>query len=49
VKAGRNLGMVLSPLPTAQQQRRFKLIHGDLIDDDDFEDDDQDGMSSEEE
>jgi len=52
--AGRNLGMVLSPLPKDQQQRRFKIIHGDLIEEDDFDDDeiaeaDESPASSEEE
>ena len=37
---GRNIVMVLSPLPKAQRQRKFLLSHGDLIEEDDFEDDD---------
>lgn len=38
--AGRAVNMVLSPLPKGQRKRRFKLIHGDLIDpDEDYEDD----------
>ncbi|MBK1834718.1 translation initiation factor IF-3 [Roseibacillus ishigakijimensis] len=41
--AGRAVNMVLSPLPKGQRKRRFKLIHGDLIDpDEDYEDDDED-------
>lgn len=41
--AGRAVNMVLSPLPKGQRKRRFKLIHGDLIDpDEDYEDDDDD-------
>lgn len=38
--AGRNILMILSPLPKEQQQRHFKLDHGELIEEDDFEDDD---------
>lgn len=37
---GRNVVMVLSPLPDGQQVRKFKLSHGDLIEKDDFEEDD---------
>lgn len=37
---GRNIVMVLSPLPKAQRERKFVLSHGDLIHEDDFEDDD---------
>ncbi|WP_308988980.1 translation initiation factor IF-3 [Roseibacillus persicicus] len=41
--AGRAVNMVLSPLPKGQRKRRFKLIHGDLIDpDEDYEDEDED-------
>lgn len=41
--AGRAVNMVLSPLPKGQRKRRFKLIHGDLIDpDEDYEDEDGD-------
>lgn len=41
--AGRAVSMVLSPLPKGQRKRRFKLIHGDLIDpDEDYEDEDDD-------
>ena len=41
--AGRAVNMVLSPLPKGQRKRRFKLIHGDLIDpDEDYEDDEDD-------
>ena len=36
---GRNIVMILSPLPAAQRQRKFKLYHGDLIEEDDFEED----------
>jgi len=38
---GRNVVMVLSPLPSEQQVRKFKLSHGDLIEEDDFEDDEE--------
>jgi len=37
---GRNVVMVLSPLPASQQVRKFNLSHGDLIEEDDFEEDD---------
>ena len=40
---GRNIVMVLSPLPEGQRERKFVLSHGDLIEEDDFEDDDLDG------
>ncbi|MDP0491623.1 MAG: translation initiation factor IF-3 [Verrucomicrobiota bacterium JB023] len=41
--AGRSVSMILSPLPKEQQKRKFKLFHGDLIDDDDdFDDEDED-------
>lgn len=45
---GRMIGMTLSPLPKAQQQRKFHLFHGELVDEDDFEeeDDDEDGDDS---
>lgn len=35
---GRMIGMTLSPLPEAQRKRKFQLFHGELIDEDDFED-----------
>jgi translation initiation factor IF-3 len=38
--AGRNIIMILSPLPKGQQERHFVLDHGELIEEDDFEDDD---------
>ena len=38
--AGRNIIMILSPLPKEQQKRHFVLDHGELIEEDDFEDDD---------
>ncbi len=38
--AGRNIIMILSPLPKAQQKRHFVLDHGELIEEDDFDDDD---------
>ena len=40
--AGRNIIMILSPLPKAQQKRHFILDHGELIEEDDFEDDEED-------
>ena len=39
---GRNIVMVLSPLPAAQRERKFVLSHGDLIEEDDFEEDNLD-------
>ena len=36
---GRNVVMVLSPLPEGKRIRKFKLSHGDLIEEDDFEED----------
>lgn len=47
--AGRNILMILSPLPKEQQQRHFKLDHGELIEEDDFEDDDLEGADPGEE
>lgn len=48
--AGRAVNMVLSPLPKGQRKRRFKLIHGDLIDpDEDYEDEDEDFEDEEQE
>ena len=40
---GRNVVMVLSPLPESQRERKFKLSHGDLIEEDDFDEEDLDG------
>lgn len=41
--AGRAVSMLLSPLPKEQRKRKFHMVHGELIDDDDdFEDDDDD-------
>ena len=37
---GRNVVMVLSPLPEGQRERKFKLSHGDLIEEDDYDEDD---------
>jgi len=37
--AGRNIIMILSPLPKDQQKRHFILDHGELIEEDDFDDD----------
>ena len=39
--AGRAIVMVLSPLPAEQRERKFKLYHGDLIEEDDFDDDEE--------
>lgn len=43
---GRNIVMVLSPLPPGQRERKFVLSHGDLIEEDDFEEDDLDAEES---
>ena len=40
--SGRAIVMVLSPLPKDQQHRKFILNHGDLVEDDDLEDEDED-------
>lgn len=40
--AGRQITMMLSPLPKHMQKRKFRLSHGELIDPDDFDDDDDD-------
>ena len=48
--AGRVITMLLTPLPKAQQKRKFQMFHGELMEDDDFEeeeDDDEDGEESE--
>lgn len=39
---GRAIGMTLSPLPAAQRQRKFHLFHGELLEEDDFDDDEED-------
>jgi translation initiation factor IF-3 len=38
---GRAVGMTLSPLPQHQRKRRFHLFHGELMEEDDFEDDEE--------
>lgn len=40
--AGRAVGMILSPLPKEKQVRHFKMDHGELIEEDDFDDDEED-------
>lgn len=37
---GRAVAMILSPLPVHQRKRKFHLFHGELMDEDDFEDED---------
>jgi translation initiation factor IF-3 len=37
---GRAVAMILSPLPAHQRKRKFHLFHGELMEDDDFEDED---------
>ena len=44
--AGRVITMLLTPLPKAQQKRKFQMFHGELKEDDDF-DDDEDETESE--
>lgn len=39
--SGRAVAMILSPLPKDQRVRKFKLYHGELIEEDDFEDDEE--------
>jgi translation initiation factor IF-3 len=38
---GRAVGMTLSPLPAHQRKRRFHLFHGELQEEDDFEEDEE--------
>lgn len=38
---GRAVGMTLSPLPQHQRKRKFHLFHGELMEEDDFEDDEE--------
>ena len=38
---GRAVGMTLSPLPEHQRKRKFHLFHGELMEPDDFEDDEE--------
>jgi translation initiation factor IF-3 len=37
---GRAVAMILSPLPQHQRKRKFHLFHGELMEDDDFDDED---------
>ncbi len=37
---GRAVAMILSPLPAHQRKRKFHLFHGELMEEDDFEDED---------
>lgn len=41
---GRAIGMTLSPLPKSQRQRKFQLFHGELIEEDDFEEDEDEAI-----
>ncbi|MBK1880783.1 translation initiation factor IF-3 [Luteolibacter pohnpeiensis] len=36
---GRAVAMILSPLPAHQRKRKFQLFHGELMEEDDFDDD----------
>ena len=38
---GRAIGMTLSPLPQHQRKRRFHLFHGELLEEDDFDQDEE--------
>jgi translation initiation factor IF-3 len=42
---GRAVAMILSPLPAHQRKRKFHLFHGELIDEDDFEEEESDDDS----
>lgn len=45
--SGRSVAMILSPLPAAQRKRKFQLFHGELINEDDFnEGEDEDDEDS---
>ena len=45
--AGRQITMMLSPLPEHARKRRFLLSHGELINPDDFDDDDAEERATE--
>ena len=45
--AGRQITMMLSPLPEHARQRRFKLSHGKLIEEDDFDDEEEEENNAE--
>ena len=38
---GRAVGMTLSPLPQHQRKRKFHLFHGELMEEDDFDEDEE--------
>jgi len=38
---GRAIGMILSPLPVGKRERKFNMEHGELIEEDDFDDDEE--------
>lgn len=45
---GRAIGMILSPLPAAKRVRKFNMEHGQLLEEDDFDDDlDEDDLDVE--
>ncbi len=44
---GRAVAMILSPLPVHQRKRKFHLFHGELMDEDDFEDEEEDVNAAE--
>lgn len=46
---GRAVGMTLSPLPQHQRKRKFHLFHGELIEEDDFDDDEEEEFHDTEE
>jgi len=37
---GRAIGMIITPLPAHQRKRKFQLFHGELMEEDDFDDED---------
>lgn len=37
--SGKTIGMTLTPLPQSQRKRKFHLFHGELLEEDDFEED----------
>jgi translation initiation factor IF-3 len=46
---GRAVAMILSPLPAHQRKRKFHLFHGELMEDDDFEDDEANAPDTDDE
>ena len=44
---GRAVAMILSPLPVHQRKRKFQLFHGELMEEDDFDDDESEDFDDE--